>query len=402
MFKGRDPRQYADGVRVPSFSRRERALVRQRDRQLKLEASTMSRNEYLTKLASEFGNSAPAIDRYLHNTTKDNLSWDDEYIDGRRKDFFGYDFGVKDYCLTTSASEQTASTSQRELTSATLVGGHSKPRGGDATSIAAAECDSSATPGQKRKRTTDPTDSTVTFQSSNLSDALLMTVDTAPAETTSSSFSGMSSNDRQLAVLPSFKRKRLVEEPSLPPDNANSSDQISQPIVQDASLRGNPDSLGTNLEIPGTENSKSGLSCMSASTRPGRVIISVSNLRSHSVKPVTRTGDHQLTTLKPRLIRHVQAVQASDNIPDDQALKQSAHPTIETFLRSLNKNYVKSMFDRVGILTHADLLDVSLKIRIPQNRDDLRKSLLEQGMTLCDWFTIVAGVQEYSLGVLSA
>ncbi len=87
--------------------------------------------------------------------------------------------------------------------------------------------------------------------------------------------------------------------------------------------------------------------------------------------------------------------------PDDQALKQSAHPTIETFLRSLNKNYVKSMFDRVGILTHADLLDVSLNIRIPQNRDDLRKSLLEQGMTLCDWFTIAAGVQEYSLGVLS-
>ncbi len=55
----------------------------------------MSRNEYLTKLASEFGNSAPAIDRYLHNATKDNLSWDDEYIDGRRKDFFGYDLGVK-------------------------------------------------------------------------------------------------------------------------------------------------------------------------------------------------------------------------------------------------------------------------------------------------------------------
>ncbi|PBK99483.1 hypothetical protein ARMGADRAFT_505345 [Armillaria gallica] len=396
MFKGRDPRHYADGVRVPSFSRRERALVRQRDRQLKLEAPTMSRNEYLTKLASEFGNSAPAIDRYLHNATKDNLSWDDEYIDGRRKDFFGYDLGVKDYCLTTSASEQTASPSQRELTSTTLVGGHSKPRGGDATSTAAG-CDSSATPGQKRKRTTDPTDS-VTSQSSNLSDALLMTVGTAPAETTSSSFSGMSSDDRQLAVLPSFKRKRLVEEPSLPPDNANSLDQISQPIVQDASLRGNPDSLGPNLEIQGTENSKSGLSCMSASTRPGRVTISVSNLRSHSVKPVTRMGDPQLTTLKPRLIRHVHA--SNDN-PDDQVLKQSAHPTIETFLRSLNKNYVKSMFDRVGILTHADLLDVSLNIRIPQNRDDLRKSLLEQGMTLCDWFTIVAAVQEYALGVLS-
>lgn len=41
---------------------------------------------------------------------------------------------IIDYCLTTSASEQTASPSQRELTSATLVGGHSKPRGGDATS----------------------------------------------------------------------------------------------------------------------------------------------------------------------------------------------------------------------------------------------------------------------------
>ncbi|KAK0238930.1 hypothetical protein EDD85DRAFT_525079 [Armillaria nabsnona] len=398
MFKGRDPRQYADGVRVPSFSRRERALVRQRDRQLKLEVSTMSRNEYLTKLASEFGNSAPAIDRYLHNATKDNLSWDDEYIDGRRKDFFGYDLGVKDYCLTTSASEQTASTSQREVTSATLVDGHSKPRGGDATSIAAAECDSSTTPGQKRKRTTDPTDSSVPSQSSNLSDALLMTVGTAPASTTSLLLSGMSSDDRQLAVLPSFKRKRLVEEPRLSPDTANSLDQVSQPIVQDASLRGNPDSLGPNLEIQGTENSKSGLSCMSASTRPGRVIISVANLRSHSVKPVTRMGDPQLTTLKPRLIRHVHS--SNDN-PDDQALKQSAHPTIETFLRSLNKNYVKSMFDRVGILTHADLLDVSLNIRIPQNRDDLRKSLLEQGMSLCDWFTIVAGVQEYSLGVLS-
>ncbi|KAK0217887.1 hypothetical protein IW262DRAFT_1495280 [Armillaria fumosa] len=379
MFKGRDPRQYADGVRVPSFSRRERALVRQRDRQLKLEASMMSRNEYLTKLAFEFGNSAPAIDRYLHNTTKDNLSWDDEYIDGRRKDFFGYDFGVKDYCLTTFA-----------------IDGHSKPRGGGVTSMTAAECDSSVTLSQKRKRTTDPTDPSVNPQPSNLSDAILMTVDTIPAETTSPSFLGMS-DDRQLAVLPSFKRKRLVKELSLLPDNANSLDQISQPMSQDANLRGNSDSLGPNLEIRGTENSKSDLSCMSASTRPGRIIISVPNLRSHSTKPVTRTGD-QLTTLKPRWIRHVQA---NDGIPDDQALKQSAYPTIETFLRSLNKNYVKSMFDRVGILTHADLLDVSFRIRLPQNRDDLRKSLLEQGMTLCDWFTIVAAVQEYSLGVLS-
>ncbi len=178
--------------------------------------------------------------------------------------------------------------------------------------VAAAECNSSATPGQKRKRTTDPTDSSVTSQPSNLSDALLMTVGTAPAETTSSSFSGMSCDDRQLAVLPSFKRKRLVEEPTLPPDNANPLDQISQPIAQDAGLRGNPDSLGPNLEIQGTENSKSGLSCMSASTRPGRVIISVPNLlRSHSVKPVTRMGDPQLTTLKPRLIRHVHA--SNDN-----------------------------------------------------------------------------------------
>ncbi|KAK0188982.1 hypothetical protein F5146DRAFT_1057474 [Armillaria mellea] len=381
MFKGRDPRQYADGVRVPSFSRRERALVRQRDRQLKLEASMMSRNEHLTKIASEFGNSAPAIDRYLHNTTKDNMSWDEEYIDGRRKDFFGYDFGVKDYCLTTYT-----------------IDGHTKPRGGNATSMAAVDCDSSATPGLKRKRTADPIDSSVTPQSSHLPDAPLMTVDTAPAETTSSSFSGMTSDDRQLAVLPSFKRKRLVEEPSFPLDNANSLDQISQPIVQDASLQGNPDSLDTNLEIQRTENSKSDLSYMSTSTRPGRVIISVPNLRSHSAKPVTRTGDPQLTALKPRLIRHVQP---RNDIPNDQALKQSAYPTIETFLRSLNKNYVKSMFDRVGILTHADLLDVSHRIRIPQNRDDLRKSLLEQGMTLCDWFTIVAGVQEYSLGVLS-
>ncbi|KAK0488981.1 hypothetical protein IW261DRAFT_1442566 [Armillaria novae-zelandiae] len=381
MFKGRDPRQYADGVRVPSFSRRERALVRQRDRQLKLEASMMSRNEYLTKLASEFGNSAPAIDRYLHNITKDNLSWDDEYIDERRKDFFGYDLGVKDYCLTTYA-----------------IDGHSKPRGGGATSITVAECDSSAAPSQKRKRTADPTDSSVTPQFPNLSDTILMTVDTAPADTTSLSFSGMS-DDRQLAVLPSFKRKRLVREPSLPLDNANSLNQISQPVGQDASLRGNPNSLGPNLEIQGTENSKSGLNCMSTSTRPGRIIISVPNLRSRSVKPaVTRMGDPQLTGLKPRLIRHVQP---SDDIPDDQALKQSAHPTIETFLRSVNKYYVKSMFDRVGILTHADLLDVSLRIRIPQNRDDLRKSLLEQGMTLCDWFTIVTRVQEYSIGVMS-
>lgn len=379
MFKGRDPRQYADGVRVPSFSRKERALVRQRDRQLKLEASMMSRNEYLTKLASEFGNSAPAIDRYLHNITKDNLSWDNEYIDGRRKDFFGYDFGVKDYCLTTFT-----------------IDGHTKPRGGGATSMAVAECDSPATPSQKRKRTTDPTDSPVIPQSSNPSDAILMTIDTLPAETMSSSFSGMS-DDRQLAVLPSFKRKRLVKEPSLPPDNSNSLDQISQPISQDASLPGNPDSLGPHLEIQGAENSKSDLSCVSASTRPGRIIISVPNLRPHSTKPVTRTGD-QLTTLKPRLIRHVRA---SVDIPDDQVLKQSAHPTIETFLCSLNKNYVKSMFDRVGILTHADLLDVSLRIRILQNRDDFRKSLLEQGMTLCDWFTIVAAVQEYSRGALS-
>ncbi|KAK0202644.1 hypothetical protein DFS33DRAFT_1436142 [Desarmillaria ectypa] len=334
----------------------------------------MSRNEYLIKLASEFGNSAPAIDKYIHNTTKDKLSWDDEYIDGRRKDFFGYDFGVKDYCLIQSA-----------------IDGHSKACVGDA--IAATEYNSSATPSQKRKRTREPTDSAAAPHSSSVSDTLPIAVATVPATTTSSSFSELSFGDRQLAVLPSLKRKRLVEELDLPGYDANSSDRISQPMAQDSSLRDSPDSLGPNLETPVTERSKSRLNYMSASTQPGPVIISTPNSRSRPAKPVAGKGDPQFTTLKPRLIRHMQA---SNDTSNDQTRKQSMHPTVETFLGSLNKIYVKSIFDRVGILTHADLFNVSLQIRIPQNRDDLRKSLLEQGMTLCDWFTIVARVQEYS------
>ncbi|KAK0467074.1 uncharacterized protein EV420DRAFT_1636106 [Desarmillaria tabescens] len=391
MFKGRDPWRYADGVRVPSFSRRERALVRQRDRQLRLETPAMSRNEYLTKIASEFGNSAPAIDKYLRNTNKDNLTWDDEYIGGQRKDFFGYDFGVKDYCPTQSASEQTASTSLHELIPATLADGHSKARVGDAT--AATECDSSAAPGQKRKRTTELNDSAADPQPSGVSDTLPIAVATALTTITSSSFSEISSDDRQLAVLPSFKRKRLVEEPNILGYDANSSDRTSQPIAQDPVLQDSPDPLGTNLETSAAiESSKSRLSYMSTSTRPGPVNIPMP--KSRPAKSATRTGDPQFPTLKPRLIRH--SIQSSNNAPDDQTLKQSAHPTVETFLSSLNKIHLKSMFDRIGILTHTDLLNVSLQIRMPQNRDDLRKSLLEQGMTLCDWFIIVAGVQEYS------
>ncbi|KAG7444924.1 uncharacterized protein BT62DRAFT_199141 [Guyanagaster necrorhizus] len=293
-------------MRVPSFSRRERALVRQRDRQLRLEILEISRNEYLIKLASEFGKSAPVIDRYIHNTTKDNLAWDEEYIDGRRKDFFGYDLGVKDYCLTQSASKQTASTSRRELTQATLVDGHSNARLGDAT--AATGFDSSATPGQKRKRTTELTDSASVLRSSDVSNTLPRAVDNTTSTTTNSSFSRLSS---QLAVLPFFKRKHFIEEPNIPGHNANFLYRLSQPMAQEPSSRGNPDSLGPNPETPVTENSKSHLTCMSASPRPGPVIISAPNLRLRPAKPVTQMG---APTLKPRLIRHIQA---SDDTPGE-------------------------------------------------------------------------------------
>ncbi|KAK0217888.1 hypothetical protein IW262DRAFT_1100588 [Armillaria fumosa] len=77
--------------------------------------------------------------------------------------------------------------------------------------------------------------------------------------------------------------------------------------------------------------------------------------------------------------------------------KDSGHPSVDGFLRSLNKLHAKAHFDKCGIRTHQDLLEVSRRINDkPQNREDFRKTFLEQGMSITDWFTIVAGVQKYA------
>ncbi|KAK0202643.1 hypothetical protein DFS33DRAFT_1341837 [Desarmillaria ectypa] len=383
MFKAREAqRRFVNTVRVPSCTRKERALVRERHR--------TSGGTSPKTLADEFGISTTAISNYIRNASNDNVSWDQEYLDGSRPDFFGLDCGVKEYISLKAENIQ-------------------EDAGGLSASSATVKI-SSTTDVPDKSTTTKRVPSQVGVELDTSSDAFSSGSTSESQDSTSSTPSSndpdpTASSDSNIPPAISRKRPRSPSAASLhiPPAISRKKPHL--------------DAWEPKADIQNTADSgQVTLSAVETSTPTVVPLNSTSKSITIPVGPVTRriTGRRGPLVIKTRAAPHppshkLKPVQASNGVGSLQTKgkevpmksiptnKDSGHPTVDGFLRSLNKLHVKAQFDKCGIRTHQDLLEVSKQIsETPQNREDLRKTFIEQGMSIGDWFTIVAGVQKYA------
>ncbi|PBK72386.1 hypothetical protein ARMSODRAFT_1082804 [Armillaria solidipes] len=384
MFKAREAqRRFVNTVRVPSCTRKERALVRERHR--------TSGGTSPKTLADEFGISTTAISNYIRNASNDNVGWDQEYLDGSRPDFFGLDYGVKEYVNLKAENLQEDAGLSASSATAKISSSNDVPEKSNTTkrvpsqvgveAVVASDASSSGTPSESQDSTSstpsnDPDPSA--SSDSNIPPAISRKRPRSPSAAS-------------LHIPPAIFRKKPhldAWEPKMDVQNTADSGQVTLSAVE----------TSTSTVVPATSTSKS-------ITAP--------------VGPVTRriTGRRGPLVIKSRAAPHppahkLKAAQSNatsngaaslqtkgKEVPTKSILtnKDSGHPSVDGFLRSLNKLHVKAHFDKCGIRTHQDLLEVSRQISdTPQNREDFRKTFLEQGMSITDWFTIVAGVQKYA------
>ncbi|KAK0188981.1 hypothetical protein F5146DRAFT_1140544 [Armillaria mellea] len=385
MFKAREAqRRFVNTVRVPSCTRKERALVRERHR--------TSGGTSPKTLADVFGISTTAISNYIRNASNDNVGWDQEYIDASRPDFFGLDYGVKEYVNLKaenipedpglSASSATAKISSTNDVPEKSTTAKRVPSQVGVEAVVASDASSSGISSESQVSTSstpsnDPDPSA--SSDSNIPPAISRKRPRSPSAAS-------------LHIPPAISRKKPhldAWEPKTDVQNVADSGQVTLSAVE----------TSISTVVPSTSTSKS-------ITAP--------------VGPVTRriTGRRGPLAVKSRGAPHppphkLKAVQSNAAISNGAASlltkgkevptksiltsKDSGHPSVEGFLRSLNKLHAKAHFDKCGIRTHQDLLEVSRRINDnPQNREDFRKTFLEQGMSITDWFTIVAGVQKYA------
>ncbi|SJL03824.1 uncharacterized protein ARMOST_07181 [Armillaria ostoyae] len=384
MFKAREAqRRFVNTVRVPSCTRKERALVRERHR--------TSGGTSPKTLADEFGISTTAISNYIRNASNDNVGWDQEYLDGSRPDFFGLDYGVKEYVNLKAENLQEDAGLSASSATAKISSSNDVPEKSNTTkrvpsqvgveAVVASDASSSGTPSESQ-------DSTSSTPSNDLDPSASSDSNIPPAI---SRKRPRSPSAASLHIPPAIFRKKPhldAWEPKTDVQNAADSGQVTLSAVE----------TSTSTVVPSTSASKS-------ITAP--------------VGPVTRriTGRRGPLVIKSRAAPHppahkLKAAQSNatsngaaslqtkgKEVPTKSILtnKDSGHPSVDGFLRSLNKLHVKAHFDKCGIRTHQDLLEVSRQISdTPQNREDFRKTFLEQGMSITDWFTIVAGVQKYA------
>ncbi|KAK0467073.1 uncharacterized protein EV420DRAFT_1507057 [Desarmillaria tabescens] len=400
MFKAREAqRRFVNTVRVPSCTRKERALVRERHR--------TSGGTSPKTLADEFGISTTAISNYIRNASNDNVAWDQEYLDGSRPDFFGLDYGVKgksgtipqffsclDKSVTKDLFDQTYVVAGLSASSATvkIPSTTDVPEKSTTTkrvpSQVGAEPDASSDASSSGS-TPESQDSTSSTPSSN---------DPDPSASSDSNIPPAISRKRprshsavSLHIPPAISRKKPhldAWEPKTDVQNTVDSGQITLSAVE----------TSTPTVVPSTSTSKPisapvGPVTRRIAGRRGPLVIksrAVPHLPTHKLKPAQPNAASNGVGSLPIKGKEVPTKSILTN-------KDSGHPTVDGFLRSLNKLHVKAQFDKCGIRTHQDLLEVSKQIsETPQNREDLRKTFIEQGMSIADWFTIVAGVQKYA------
>ncbi|PBK99482.1 hypothetical protein ARMGADRAFT_1161135 [Armillaria gallica] len=383
MFKAREAqRRFVNTVRVPSCTRKERALVRERHR--------TSGGTSPKTLADEFGISTTAISNYIRNASNDNVGWDQEYIDGSRTDFFGLDYGVKEYVNLKAENLQedaglSASSATAKISSSNDVPEKSNtakrvPSQVGVAAVLVSDAASSGTPSESQDSTSstpsnDPDPSA--SSDSNIPPAISRKRPRSPSAAS-------------LHIPPAISRKKPHLDAWEPKTDIQTADsgQVTLSAVE----------TSTSTVVPPTSISKS------ITVPVGPVTRRITGRRGPLViksRAAPHPPAHKLKTAQSNAISNGAAtLQAKGKeVPTKSILtnKDSGHPSVDGFLRSLNKLHVKAHFDKCGIRTHEDLLEVSRRINdTPQNREDFRKTFLEQGMSITDWFTIVAGVQKYA------
>lgn len=342
-------------------------------------------------LADEFGISTTAISNYIRNASADNVGWDQEYLDGSRPDFFGLDYGVKEYVNLKAENFQedtglSASSATAKISSANDVPEKSTtarrvPSQVGVEAVVASDESSSGTP-------SDSQDSTSSAPSNDPDPSASSDSNIPPAI---SRKRPRSPSAASLHIPPAISRKKPhldAWEPKTDVQNAADSGQVTLSAVE----------TSASAVVPSTSTSKSITAPVGPVTR--RITGRRGPLAVKS-RPAPHPPAHKLKVAQSNAISNGTAglQTKGKEVPTKSILtnKDSGHPSVDGFLRSLNKLHAKAHFDKCGIRTHQDLLEVSRRINDnPQNREDFRKTFLEQGMSITDWFTIVAGVQKYA------